>query len=909
MKHISIAILALATSLAAGAKITVKQTSCNYQKGLAVTTGEVRLGWQMTSGLNGDGQTAYEIMITENVTGKKVYSKKRKSTESQFIAVPRLKPNKHGYLWKVRVWDKNGDPSEWSREKQIRVVADDARLGAWIGAITKADAKLPEGRFSNAEFKKDYFKEKWNPVDTLSAKSIILRKEFSSGGKRVTDAVAYVSGMGHYEMRINGRKVGDSEFAPLWSEYSKTVYYNTYDVTDLIQSGGNAISVTLGNGFFNVQRGARYSKLMTSFGAPQMTMRLTVNYSDGTSRTIVSDGSWKYALSPVTFNSIYGGESFDARLVEKGFDRAGFDDSMWKNAVVVEGAEGKLTPQTAQPVKIMERFGIQSWKYLPADSVASASAKTKRTVSPHTFVADMGQNLAGFPEITVKGKPGQKVTMLVAENLNGQGVCDQRQTGRQHFYEYTIGSDTAETWHPMFSYYGFRYIQVEDAVLENEPNPDGLPVISNLQSCFVYNSVAEGASFECSNELFTKTHRLIERAERSNMQGVISDCPHREKLGWLEQDHLVGPSLFYNYDMTLYCPKIIRDITDTQKDNGMVPTTAPQYVSFGNLFDDSPEWGSTLIVMPFQYYEHYGDSTLITDNYRAMRRYVDYLTSRAKDGIVSHGLGDWYDVVEGGKSGFCKNTPIPLVATAQYIYDLQLIQRAAKMAGQKADEEKYAAIYKQAVDAFNREFYHPDSCFYGSGSQTSNALPLFLGITGDNKDKVLAALTSDIKRRGNRLTTGDVGNRYLFMTLAQNNENELLFNMLNHYDTPGYGFQIKQGATTLTEQWDPRQGSSWNHLMMGQIDEWLFKYVGGIQNKPGTYGMRHLLICPKTVGDIKTLDVSTTTLYGTVSVTISRSAVTVIIPVGCDADIILPGTTRPISVGSGMHYFGRAHLL
>lgn len=909
MKHISIAILALATSLAASAKIKVKQTSCNYQKGLAVTTGDVKLGWQMTSGINGDEQTAYQIQITENVTGKKVYSKKRKSAESQFIAVPRLKPNKHGYLWKVRVWDKEGKPSEWSQEKQIRVVTDDANLGAWIGAITKAEAKLPEGRFSNAEFKKDYFKEKWNPVDTLSAKSIILRKEFSSEGKRVTDAVVYVSGMGHYEMRINGKKVGDSEFAPLWSEYSKTVYYNTYDVTDLIQSGGNAISVTLGNGFFNVQRGARYSKLMTSFGAPQMTMRLTVNYSDGSSRTIVSDGSWKYSFSPVTFNSIYGGESFDARLVQNGFDRAGFDDSTWKNAVVVEGAEGKLVPQTAQPVKIMERFGIQSWKYLPADSVASASAKTKRTVSPHTFIADMGQNLAGFPQITVKGKPGQKVTMLVSENLNAQGVCDQRQTGRQHFYEYTIGSDTAETWHPLFSYYGFRYIQVEDAVMENEPNPNELPVISNLQSCFVYNSVAEGSSFECSNELFTKTHRLIERAERSNMQSVISDCPHREKLGWLEQDHLVGPSLFYNYDMTLYCPKIIRDITDTQKDNGMVPTTAPQYVSFGNLFDDSPEWGSTLIVMPFQYYEQYGDSTLITDNYQAMRRYVDYLTSRAKDGIVSHGLGDWYDVVEGEKSGFCKNTPVPLVATAQYIYDLQLIQRAAKMSGQKADEVKYANLYKQTVDAFNKEFYHADSCYYGSGSQTSNALPLFLGITGDNKDKVLASLINDIKKRGNRLTTGDVGNRYLFMTLAQNNENELLFNMLNHYDTPGYGFQIKQGATTLTEQWNPRQGSSWNHLMMGQIDEWLFKYIGGIQNKPGTYGMRHLLIRPKLVGDIKTFDVSTTTLYGTVSVNISRSAITVIIPVGCDADIILPGSTRAISVGSGMHYFGRAHLL
>ena len=940
MKYSPLILLAIASTISADAKITITNTICNYQKGLAVCTGDIRLGWQMLSDVNDDKQTAYQILVTENVTGKKVYnSKKRKSEESQFITIPKLKQNKHGYLWKVRVWDKDGKPSEWSREQQIRQApsnspkgesADQTKSysasgnkgsysasnnkgnhssllggieGGFIGAITKSAAKLPEGRFSNAEFKKDYFKEKWNPVDTLSSKSIILRKEFSNGGKKITDAIVYISGMGHYEMHINGKKVGDSEFSPLWSEYSKTIYYNTYDVTDMLSSGDNAISVLLGNGFFNVQRGTRYSKLMTSFGAPQMIMRMDINYSDGTSKTIVSDPTWKYALSPITFNSIYGGESYDARLVQNGFDRPGFNDSTWKNAVVVEGAGGKLEPQTAQPVKIMEHFGIKSWQYLPADSVASASAKTKRTVSPHTFVADMGQNLAGFPEITVKGKPGQKVTILVSENLNKQGVCDQRQTGRQHFYEYTIGSDTTETWHPRFSYYGFRYIQVEDAVLEGEPNPYNLPVISKLQSCFVYNSAEEGSSFECSNPLFTQTHRLIERAERSNMQSVMTDCPHREKLGWLEQDHLVGPSLFYNFDMTQYCPKIIRDITDTQKADGMVPTTAPQYVSFGNLFDDSPEWGSTLIIMPFQYYEQYGDSTLITRNYTAMRRYVDYLTSRSKDGIVSHGLGDWYDVVEGGKSGFCKNTPIPLVATAHYIYDLQLIQRAARMVGNKADEERYSTLYNKVVEAFNHEFYHTDSCYYGSGSQTSNALPLFLGITGENKEKVLQSLIKDIEKHGNRLTTGDVGNRYLFMTLAMNNEDELLYTMLNHYETPGYGFQIKQGATTLTEQWDPRQGSSWNHLMMGQIDEWLFKRLAGIQNKPGTYGMRHLLISPTLVGDLKDVHSSTTTLYGKVSVDYSDRGLTVEIPVGCDADIVLNNGTKIATVGSGIHTF------
>lgn len=888
-------------ALQANAKLTVTKLTCNYQSGLAVTDGELRLGWQMTSDTNGDKQTAYQIEVFENVTDKKVYnSGKVKSDQSQLIALPRLTPNTHGYYWQVRVWDAKGKEGVTGQRQDIRVVP--ASLGGkWIGAISRKDAKLPEGRFSNSVFKKEDFKQKWANVDTLSAKSIIMRKEFTAKQRKVTDAVVYVSGLGHYELRLNGTKVGDAEFAPLWSEYDKTVYYNVYDVTSLIAKGGNAVSVLLGNGMFNVQRLGRYSKLQTSFGAPQLMFRMDINYDDGTQQTILSDDGWKYGLSPITFNSIYGGESYDARLVQKGYDKAGFDDSKWRKAAIVEGPKGTLVPQTVQPVKIMERYGIKSWNRIPADSLASASKSTKREIDPSVFIADMGQNLAGFPEITVKGRRGQKVTLLVAEKLTRQGACDQRQTGRQHYYEYTLGGNGEETWHPRFSYYGFRYIQVEGAVLEGQPNPDNLPVLTKLNSCFIYNSAEEVSSFECSNPLFTQTHRLIERAERSNMQSVLSDCPHREKLGWLEQDHLCGPSLLYNYDMTNYVPKVIRDITDTQKADGMVPTTAPQYVSFGNLFDDSPEWGSTLIILPFMYYDMYGDSTLITNNYTAMRRYADYLTSRADNGIVSHGLGDWYDYGP-WRAGFSRNTPIPLVATAHYIFDLRLVANAARMTGNKADAEKYSALAREVEKSFNREFYKPDSCMYGTGSQASNALPLYLGLAGDNKAAVLKSLVNDIKAHGNKLTTGDVGNRYLFQTLAGNDLNELLYTMLNHYETPGYGFQLKHGATTLTEQWDPRQGTSLNHFMMGQIDEWLFKTLGGIQNMPGTHGMRHLLIAPTLVGDLQYVKASTASLYGKITVDCTKTSLTVEIPVGSDATVVLPNGDKR-QVGSGKHTF------
>ena len=767
----------------------------------------------------------------------------------------------------------------------------------WIGAISKQKAKIPTGRWSNAVFKKDSFIQKWQDVDTLSAQSIIVKKDFQAKGK-IAKAVVDVCGLGHYELTINGQKVGDSEFAPLWSEYDKTVYYNRYDVTELLRKGKNRLETLLGNGMFNVQRGSRYSKLQQSFGPPQLLLRLVITYQNGKQQVIESDGSWQWRLSPVTFNSIYGGESYEAPL------ESPLGGKVWQPVVFTEGPKGTLRLQTAPPVKIMERYDVKSWNYIFPDSIEAASKATKRTIPKGAFVCDMGQNLSGFPEITVSGKPGQKITLLVSEKLTPQGACDQRQTGRQHYYEYTIGNHhhpTPITYHPRFSYYGFRYIQVEGAVFEGEPNPHGLPVLHKLQSCFVYNSAPEVSTFECSNELFTKTHRLIERAERSNMQAVLTDCPHREKLGWLEQDHLNGPSLLYNYDLRTYVPKIIQDIVDTQKSDGMVPTTAPQYVSFGNLFDDSPEWGSTLIILPFMYYDQYGDSTLIVNNYDPMRRYVDYLTTRAEDGIVSHGLGDWYDQRGSEPGGFSKNTPIPLVATAHYLMDLRYVAQAARMKGIKKDAEKYDEMTTFVTRRFNEAFYHADSCYYGTGSQCSDALPLFLGICPD-KDAVLRHLIEDIKNHGTRLTTGDVGNRYLFQVLAENGQNELLFQMLNHEEAPGYGYQLKAGATTLTEQWMPENGSSQNHFMMGQADEWLFKTIAGIRQQRGTHGMRHLLIAPQLVGDIQWVKASTMAAGGIVKVDATRERITVDVPEGCDAELVKMNGERK-TVGSGRHTF------
>lgn len=924
--RISLLTLLLLVALLPLRAIEITRTTCNMQSGLVVVEDAPRLGWMLTSDKNGTAQTAYEIEIRENVTNRSVWkSGKVMSTQSQIVSCEDAKLSlcsPYNYLWRVRVWDEAGQPSAWSRESAFRLVSP-ALSAQWIGAITRRDAHLPEGRrFHGTELKKPENKALWDAVDTLAKKSIYLRKPFrlattpevvgnAAPPKQVAEATATVCGLGHYEFTLNGRKVGDGEFTPLWSDYDKTVYYNTYDVTPLVKSGDNVAGILLGNGFYNVQ-GGRYRKLQISFGAPTLFFRLQIHYTDGTSATVVSDDTWRYSLSPLTFNCIYGGEDYDARLEQQGWDKPGFNDSAWRPVVVQEAPKGVLRPQLAAPVKIMEHYGIQKVTRLTPPQIAAATKSTKRTVDPSAMVLDMGQNLAGFPEIRVQGRRGQTVTLLVAESLTDEGAANQRQTGRQHYYQYTLRGDGVETWHPRFSYYGFRYIQVEGAVLKGQKNPVKLPVISDIRSCFIYNSAPKVSTFESSNQLFNAAHRLIEKAVRSNMQSVFTDCPHREKLGWLEQDHLNGPGLLYNYDLAAYIPQLMQNIVDAQHTNGAVPTTAPEYVVFGgpgmDAFAESPEWGSTLIVLPFMYYESYGDSSLITKYYPQMRRYLDYLTARADSSIVSFGLGDWYDYGD-FRAGFSRNTPVPLVATAHYYMDIQYLVRAARMVGNRYDAAHYTALARRVNDDFHRRFFDPRTAQYGTGSQCSNALPLFLDMPRSKEDagRVLHNLIADIRARGNRLTTGDVGNRYLFQTLARSGEHELLYQMFNHDEAPGYGFQLKFGATTLTEQWDPRQGSSWNHFMMGQIDEWFFNSLVGIRPLPGAPGCQQVEIRPCPVGDLTFVRGSTTTLYGKVGVEWERKGeaftLNVTIPANCTAAVYLPGEHEPRKVGSGKHQF------
>jgi len=904
--------------------IEITKLTCEFQQNpVAVNTLQPRFGWQMKSAENGTVQSAYEMeIIGENFNWN---SGKVISSKSQLVKYTG-NPLKSGqkYQWRVRVWNEKGELSEWSTLSNFRVAPNlhftqspspfgEGRGEVWIGAIRADSARIPVGkRFLSWEMGTPEYKAVWKNTDSVSHKSIVLRKSFSTK-KGIKEAVTYICGLGHYEFSINGKKVGDGEFAPFWSDYDKTVYYNTFDITAYLQKGENVFGVLLGNGFYNVQ-GGRYSKLKVSFGAPTLFFKTIIRFSDNTVEEIVSDKSWKYAFSPITYNDIYGGEDYDARLEQKGWNMPKFDDTAWETVVIQDAQKGKLEPQQGEPIKIMERIGFKSVKRLNKAECDSASKITKRVIDPSVLVFDMYQNLSGYPQITVSGKKGDKITLIIGESVTPEGAVDQRQTGRPHFYQYTLKGDGEEIWHPRFSYYGFKYIQVEGAVLKGDKNPRKLAVLKDIKSCFVYNSAPQISTFECSNEIFNKAHVLIEKAVKSNMQGIFTDCPQREKLGWLEEVHLNGPVLMYNYDLSAFMPKVMQDIADAQQPNGMVPTIAPMYNIFGNSkgfdeFGDSPEWGSTLNILPWMYFDFYGDSSLIVNYYQNMRRYVDYLTTRANNHILSFGLGDWYDYGD-FKAGYSRNTPLPLVATAYYYYDLTLLAKAAKMVGNNYDEAHYQQLAEDVRKAINAKFYNAESNQYGTGSQTANALAIYLNIVNpENRAAVLDNLSKDIKAHGNRLTTGDIGNRYLFQTLATNGLNELMYTMQNHEDAPGYGFQLKFGATTLTEQWDPRMGASWNHFMMGQIDEWFFASLAGIQANPNNPGMQHFVIKPEVVGDLKFVKATTETLYGKISVEWKRDGsnftLNVIVPVNCSAEVYLPGEKEPKTVKSGNYTFSK----
>ncbi len=728
--------------------------------------------------------------------------------------------------------------------------------------------------------------------------SMLLRKEFEIR-KKLVRAVVHISGLSEYELTINGRKVGDFLLTPGWTDYRKTVLYDTYDVTVLLHSSANAIGIMLGNGMYNIQpHPVRYVKFLNSFGPLKAIARLQLEYADGTTTIIATDDSWQVAPGPVTYSNVFGGEDYDANKAEAGWNKPLFKPgSQWQPALITAGPGGTLKGLScaAPPVKVIE--------------VLQPVNVTK--LKENIWVYDCGQNASMMPRIRVTGEQGAYIRIIPAELLDSNGYADRRSAtqdgARPAWWQYTLAGKGVERWKPKFFYQGARYLQVE---LFAAKGSSRLPQVKTLEDQIVHSSSTPVGTFECSNSLFNRIYQLVRWAQRSNMMSLMTDCPHREKMGWLEENHLNGPALRYNFDMALLFRKTMNDMADAQLDNGLIPNIAPEYFIAGppdltNGFRNSPEWGSSFIIVPWQQYLFSGDISLLVRYYDRMKKYVAFLSATAKNNIITVGLGDWYDI--GPKEPWGSQlTPVSFTATAIYYYDNWIMARIAQLLGKKTDADAFGKKAEAIRTSFNKEFYQPDLRRYATGSQTANAMPLFLGLADpQNRSGLLAAVVADIRAKNNGLTSGDVGYRFLLKALAEGGRSDVIFDMNNQSERPGYGYQLKMGATSLTEKWNAGVGNfgSQNHFMLGQINEWFFNDLAGISCDADGAGFKKIIIRPAVTGDITWVKSSFATMSGVITAQWkkegSRLRMDVTIPANTSAVIYVPAKNADCVSESG----------
>jgi alpha-L-rhamnosidase len=843
--HIFIIILCVFITQMGFAQLSkIENTTCDgLESPINVDSKNPKFSWNLISETNNTNQVAYQIIVASNIDSilqnkgdiwdsKKVVSNKNLHITYRGKSLQSAKR----YFWKVKLWDNHGNVivQEYPQSFQTTLYAQKDWQGAkWIGYEEIADSAIivPAAHQGG--------KKAWGKRLNILP---VLRKNFFIE-QEIKTATIFISGLGHFEMSLNGNVVSSgfrNDFlTPGWSQYNHHALYVAYNISDYIKSGSNAIGVQLGNGFYYIPS-QRYRKLTGAFGLPKMICNIVIEYKDGTKQNIISDETWKAAPSPIIFSSIFGGEDYDANLEQKNWNTAQFNDSIWKNAIVVK--EHNLKAQ-----------------HIATKYFASKSNYTKTIKNDSIIIIDAIFNKAAIPWFQIKGNKGDTIKIIPGELIDSAGFVTQKHTGAPHFYSYIIKGDSLEDYHPKFSYYGFRYIQVE---LKRKNTSTIFPQLLDVIAFQLYYETTNVGFFDSELELYNKTYNLINAAIQSNMVTVFTDCPHREKLGWLEEAYLMGPSIQYNYNISNLLKKVFDDMEAAQTKEGLVPTIAPEYVQFDAPFRDSPEWGSASIILPWYYYLWYGDSSILRQTYPMMQKYFAYLQSKAKNNILTHGLSDWYDLGP-NKPGFCQLSKQGVTATATFYYDAVLLQKIAAVLNKKSDFLFYKKTAENIYKSFNDTFWLPSKNIYGNGSQTELSMALYFNLVPIQlKAKVFSNLLRDIEKRNFTFTTGDIGFRYLLKILQQEKRNDIIHKMNNRDDVPGYGYQIKKGATALTESWQALPSVSNNHLMLGHLMEWFYEGVAGIKQSEKSIGYKDLIIEPFLNEEIGSANASFITPYG-----------------------------------------------
>lgn len=842
--------------------IIFKLRTENRETPYGVHTKQPVFSWNVRTKMENWKQRAYRVLVT--CKGEMVWDS-RKVISDQMVQIEyQGKPlvSDQRYTWKVWVED------EWGRT-------------AWSETTW-----FETGLFEKEDWKGIYIGETKNHRFHLFRSTFVLKK-------KPLRARMFVSGLGHHQCYLNGEAVSDRVLEPGWTDYRKRSYYSVYNVTDFLQEGRNGIGAKLGDGMYNVP-GGRYVYYPRSYGKIKLNIQLNVTYEDGERECFTTNQDWRMAKSPILFCCMYGGEDYDGRLEQPGFSRADFvEDASWEPARQVEPPMGERVGCPEPPMRVMKQYKPVS----------------VRKTGDGNWLYDFGVNFSGWARIRISknGAPaGSKLVLTPGELLDQNSIPDQRVTGKGYAWTYYLNEKEIQEFAPDFTYTGFRYVKVEGAVPDTAYGKQGMPLVEKITGEFIYPDVEQTGEFCCSNPLFNRIHGMVCQAVLSNLKSYMTDCPHRERLSQLGQTHLIAPGVMYNYDAQTIYEKLEQDMADSQRENGMVPNICPEYVVFEGRegFEDSPEWGSACIINPWYMYQRYGDKTAMKRHYGMMKRYLEYLTLRTHHNILHHGFGDWQDI--GPNKPWSQNTPVPVVATCIYYYDIRIMEKVASILGKKEDEEEYRILGDQVYREYNLQFFDKRTGRYATGSQAAQALSLVTGLVPEeHRKKVTDQLRRDILNRNYAVTAGDVGHPFLIAAAIQENLSELINEMTDKRDSPGYGYQVENGATTLTEEWDgPEMGNphgSQNHFVLGGIEEWFYGALGGIRllRQKGTFG--EVDICPYFPENMEKCRVKLNHPYGTIETSWRREegevVFSVVIPPNMTAHLYLEKEWR--TVGSG----------
>ena len=845
--------------------ITPTDLTCEYATNpINIDTPRPRFGWLLDSDHRNQSQSAYQILVANSREillagrGDKWDSGKVESESS--VNVPYggsdLSSDENCW-WQVRAWDQDDRPSAYSQpcEFTMGLLNESDWTGDWIGAHADIASPLARSTFDLDQ-----------PV------------------KR---ARLHISGLGWYELYLNGQRVGDHVLDPATSDYTQRVLYVTYDVTAQLQQGANVVGAVLGNGWYS-EPGWKHR-----YGdSPRLRMQLNVEFSDGSATAITSGEGWTTTAGPITRNDLYGGETYDACREQPGWTSTGFDDASWDAAVPKDAPGGKMVAQVMPPIRVqktLQPVGVTQ----PRDGV---------------HVYDLGQLFGGWARLRLKGARGTKVTIRYAcQLLPESGLVDQksgefsyRHRSRLSAHEegdeidiYILkGDPDGESYEPSFTYHPVRYVQVES---------DAPISIEQFEGRVVFSDVDLSGGFECANPTFNRIHELVHWTVTNGLFGIPLDCLHREHWAWTDPA-TVASSLYPRKHMPRFWSKWLDDIKDAQYADGRVPDICPNYVQRD---DPDPAWGGNYPILVWYLYQYFDDIRLLEQHYAGIKLWVDYLSSVAEDHIVSEGhYGDHMlpGAAPGEEEFVSSETPPPLLWTGYYYRGAAIVSQAAQRLGNTADAANYERLAAQIADTLNKEWLDPATHQYATGSQTANLFPLALGIVPQaSLNGVVQNIVHNIVEQwGGHHHTGNTGVTCLIDTLTQYGQGGVLHDLVATPSYPGWGYMVEQGATTIWESWSHEStvGAAESMIMWASIDEFFYNDLAGIKGPdyhgPATFtpGFRRFHIEPHPLGDLAHAGATLRTVRGVISSHWRRGessfSLDVTIPVNARARVSLP---------------------